>query len=149
MLGFRYRSLFVMHRPGYYFVGGSSSPSSTDKCTQCDADTYKTEYSKRTDCTPCSLSNSRTLGAGSASADACVCALGFYLSANGNKCSSCPTGADCSNSSAGVTIETMKIERGYWRTGPDSAEVLVCPVFQACLCDHCRRGHEGKTISIV
>ena len=67
-------------------------------------------------------------------------------------CQKCETGMECS--AAGVTLETVYLRDGYWRTRPESDVIYVCPVEEACRGGvdagdaSCRDGHQGPYCSV-
>ena len=68
---------------------------------------------------------STTLGDASTSKDSCVCDPGLYYSPDSKVCVPCPFGVRCP--SIGTTVETLHIERGYYRLSNASTDVRRCP----------------------
>ena len=65
---------------------------------------------------------------GSSSIDACRCKSGYYNQQTADdavECAVCPVGGNCS--AEGATLGTLPLLKGFWRTGPTSANLLACP----------------------
>uniref|UniRef100_A0A7S1U7E3 Fibronectin type-III domain-containing protein n=1 Tax=Phaeomonas parva TaxID=124430 RepID=A0A7S1U7E3_9STRA len=96
----------------------------------------------------------------------CGCLSGEYLDENelervagstdrddfSQVCVACPEGADCS--SDGQRLRTLTLKRGYYRTRPNSADILECFDADACPASNatgdaqCRPGHEGPYCAV-
>ena len=78
---------------------------------------------------------------GSVHASSCECPLGTYMS--DSQCQTCSTeGMECST--PGLTLETVKITPGYWRTSAASEIVKQCPFPELCTGQQtCPEGHTG------
>ncbi|GMI50669.1 hypothetical protein TeGR_g7247, partial [Tetraparma gracilis] len=81
----------------------------------------------------------------------CVCPINTFL--KGGECTPIP-GKGVAEGVEGMTLETMLIEAGFWRTDLASFDVRACPVAAACVggnasttvngtIDYCRAGHIG------
>ena len=141
---------------------GFNSKFGQSECSICPAGSYSTNILSCTPCplgewcaqgvsmgTPCALVDGTTLGEGASSEAECVCKASLYMRLNeaGNRaCVECPMGVDCD--SAGVTLEKLPIEPGYWRASDSSAVVLTCYIGEACiggtnLSDYCDAAYVG------
>ena len=79
-------------------------------------------------CTSCP-SDSTSPEASTTIAD-CRCNEGYYdeLSDSPNvSCVVCPVGSACTDGLTGITLADLPLLKGYWRTGPNSANLLACP----------------------
>ena len=65
----------------------------------------------------------------------CVCQQGYYVGQEANQALPVPDGV--SLSTPGMTLETLNILPGFWRTSPNSTEVLAC-----LNADHCQGGNK-------
>ena len=57
----------------------------------------------------------------------CACVLGYYdelADSDDVSCILCPVGANCSN--PGLTLDSLPLHKGYWRTGRTSAILSRC-----------------------
>lgn len=91
-----------------------------------------------------------TTSENSTDASACACPEKKYDDTKGS-CFDVFEGVD--EFTLGTTLETLKLEPGYWRTGNTSIDVRECPVAEACVggtggtgrngTNYCRDGHEG------
>ena len=74
------------------------------------------------------LENAEVRILGAESAASCVCKPGFYNAAppnDGVVCRQCPVGTDCS--AGAVTLETLPLRVGNYRTSPYTIDVRRCP----------------------
>ncbi len=130
-------------------AAGTNAPENgTDVCSQCEAGRFQ-EFVESTQCNECppaffSLRGSDSCepcaestfaprpgspqcsqcpeGTTSVNGTICACKIGsFATSAEGRKCTDCPTGAACDY--LGVVLSTLPLKRGYWR--PNSASATV------------------------
>ena len=101
--------------PGHYCLQGSR--------IACGSNTFNPfeGSSSARECLLCPLNSGS--GAGAAHADNCSCAVDF-VKVNGS-CVLCPDGASCK--SAGATVESLPLVRGYWRFGNSSLSIYRCP----------------------
>ena len=115
--------------PGRY-----SSATGAPVCAECEKSTYSRKYGAVA-CTAC-VSPTSTKGVGAANCSACI--PGYYwdpritsdergpelLLIGLGSCTPCPTGADCDNTSvAYFKLETMPVEKGYYRFTPTATKV--------------------------
>ena len=94
---------------------------SGNECIKCDIGFYNDKVDGM--CLNCPSTTQTTLTIGSDSLDDCVASVGFLLDANGTVIE-CPEGAICSL--PGVTIETIPLKQGYWRSSNDTLSILSC-----------------------
>ena len=104
---------------GYWCSGGNAIP--------CAASTYndQTNQIDQSSCQPCPEGS--TSPEASISIAACLCYEGYYdelIAGGGVSCRICPVGADCRE--PGLTLETIPLERGYWRKSSSSVELRAC-----------------------
>jgi len=149
--------------PGYFSSGRS--------CIICGAGTFKAEFGSDS-CTPCgNLVDGSALtkrdyqltDAPSSSVDDCICTAGRVLVAPKNstglyigQCQECPEGADCA--SPGNVVESLKIEKGWWRSSSSSVNLVRCTTELACpgtnstvrdnLDKQCGAGHSGPLCDV-
>ena len=75
------------------------------------------------------IPNAVTPGPGRLSSSDCVCKAGFHDTSRDEssivRCAECPSGSDCH--SAGETLSTLPIKRGYFRPSNHSLDVRRCP----------------------
>ena len=109
-------------------------------------------------CTKCNITAGLTTT--SMGATQCVCQESMYRANNiKGTCVKCRTiGVDCGK--PGSTLETLKIEKGFWRADSGTAEMLRCPVPKTCLGSSngsagngtsnstCALGHHGPLCAI-
>ena len=118
--------------------GEYSTVEESFTCTLCLSGNYAEQSaSGNFKCTSCakSVPGSTSTFDGATSTSDCVCeALTYFDATLGDgKCESCVgmRGVDCTL--AGMSLETLRIEQGFWRTGPDSTNVLRCYNPEACI----------------
>jgi hypothetical protein len=100
---------------------------------------------------------------GSSSSDQCVCSAGLFdplhwlsdpeaTEAEIGACEVCPDGTECEES--GVTLATLPLEEGHWRTDNMSTVVLECRHGDACNVETvngtaaCAEGHSGPLCEV-
>ena len=80
---------------------------------------------------------------------ACACPKGTYDNME-KSCVDVFEGVD--RTTSGMTLETLKIEPGYWRTNLRSPDIRECLVAMACAggntTNYCREGHKGPYCEI-
>ena len=81
----------------------------------------------------------------------CVCQQGYYVGEDANKALPVPDGV--SPNTAGMTIETLDILPGFWRTSNGSTEVLSCLNEEHCkggnnTADLCSEGYNGPLCAV-
>ena len=88
-------------------------------------------------CSRCeeTLKGSISVEEGSTAPTTCVCPKGTY---DDGEC--IPVVEGMRDDVVGMTLETVFVEEGFWRTGPNSSDVRECPVFESC-----RGGKLNKT----
>ena len=104
----------------------SLTTDDTTGCSRCPVNTFQDKPGS-TACTACTAYRSDlpvTLQEGATSSADCVAAASSLQSLNGSAVA-CPEGANCT--APGVTLCTMAVRRGFWRTTPESLNVLKCP----------------------
>ena len=63
------------------------------------------------------------------------------------KCKACPTGTDCSK--AGITLSTLPVKEGFWRTSARSSDVRMCELgVAACRGSLVVNTHEGSVTTV-
>lgn len=105
--------------PGTFSLGGSDEQG----CSLCPKGYYQSSYGS-TFCDKCPDNIPQTLSEGSTSEDDCLTDKGAFLTPNKTR-EECPLGAVCDE--IGVTVETLEILPGKWRTSPYSTSLLSCP----------------------
>ncbi|GMI34216.1 hypothetical protein TeGR_g11427, partial [Tetraparma gracilis] len=110
--------------PGY-------TPSGS-RCERCGNGLIKSETSSA----PCTVCG--TLVTGSVDTDpvitpdsaaSCICPTGFVLFQD--ECIPCPDGTECGR--PGISVDTLPVEPGHWRSSNASMEVLQCDEDEACI----------------
>lgn len=104
-------------------------------------------------CTECP-SGTTTLNTSTPSAEGCVCRAGFYDGSEPNattgiECTECPPSdeAECQLAGAGVTLESMPLAEGVWRSHDRSPLLHKC--LDASLCEggrDCHRTDPGEAL---
>ncbi|GMH90277.1 hypothetical protein TrST_g7328 [Triparma strigata] len=123
--------------PGFTLTG--------ETCSPCEIGRFKDDYGVHS-CSRCEdvLKGSVTKFENSTDVGACACPKGTYDNME-KSCVDVFEGVD--RTTSGMTLETLKIEPGYWRTNSRSPDVRVCPVSDACTggnsTNYCREGHTG------
>jgi hypothetical protein len=113
--------------PGYVSATGDNSAG----CTVCSKSLYQ-NASGSTACLPCSSGVPTTLTTGATSAADCVSAINtFRLSDTDTSSKPCPSQANCSEE--GVTLRSLRLRPGYWRTSANSSTILTCPFWDFCV----------------
>jgi len=124
--------------PGYYFDGSA--------CSRCDNGFFKSAVGNGA-CDRCDLvvagSTATREDVLPTSEDTCICCFGEILATD--RCLDCPPeGTECAET--GLTLESMKLQPGFWRTSPSSIDVLTCSNEAACIGNEdstCFTGHRG------
>lgn len=119
---------------GYY-----STIEEAFTCTLClSGSVAEQREAGNVDCTLCSnrVPGSTSTFDGASSVSDCVCeALTYYNGRKGDsgECVSCVgmRGVDCTE--AGMSLETLRVKPGFWRTGPLSTDVKRCYNPEACI----------------
>ncbi|GMH83062.1 hypothetical protein TrST_g8014 [Triparma strigata] len=100
----------------------------------------------------------------------CICSRGdfrvleppFANSTQIGQCKPCPEGTRCQEVGAGVTIEDLPLQQGFWRSGLNSSNVVKCYIKEACsqspssktgnstnpIDDQCADGHTGPVCNV-
>eukprot|EP00948_MAST-09A_sp_MAST-9A-sp1_P003286 g3286.t1 len=60
----------------------------------------------------------------------CDCMIG-YIMVKENQCEKCAVGMNCDN--IGTTLESLVLQRDYWRSSISSTDVIRCPIDHVCL----------------
>ncbi|GMI00735.1 hypothetical protein TrVE_jg11097 [Triparma verrucosa] len=124
---------------------GKYSNFGASSCTKCGPSTIAPETSTMA-CSACDsyqvASDERT---------ECVCQQGYYVGEDANKALPVPDGV--SPNTAGMTIETLDILPGFWRTSNGSTEVLSCLNEEHCkggnnTADLCSEGYTGPLCAV-
>ena len=121
--------------PGHWCSAGNSIP--------CSLNTYNPNPGQidMSACLPCP---ENAFGPeASISITACTCEAGFYDAQMADElvvCQQCPVGSLCH--STGMTLETLPIDKGYWRVNASSVDLSRCPDASsndtACLGNQCK-----------
>jgi hypothetical protein len=126
------------------------------KCEPTDCKTAKGEYSQRgafekTQCVK-SCDATRANSVNDLTSGTCVCNSGFFSKTPSASCERTPVGADCDK---GCTPADFQLQPGFWRTGPSSSQVTVCPVAELCPqatgranASACADGHTGAMCTV-
>ena len=85
----------------------------------------KADQSNSTACILCP-DNSQTAATGAVSVRQCICRAGYYFHPLEQACSTCPTGSAC-GTLVGLTLATLPVAAGYFRTSNASTEPHRCP----------------------
>ena len=121
--------------PNSYYDGSlcSSCPSGSNKSSTSEATTCG--GCKYEGCEPCPA-NAEPQGLASISASTslktCVCKPGYYDAAgerNEAECEICKGGTDCKADVKGITLATLPLLPGYFRSSPLSDDLRRCPDF--------------------
>ena len=114
---------------GTYCGLGSSTP------TPCPLATFST-WAQSARCTECPPGTT-TVNTSTASLEGCVCKIDQFdrdPGTNMTECVPCPyASTDCKAVGAGVTLETLPLKNGYWRSWQHSESLRQC--YQADLCE--------------
>jgi hypothetical protein len=97
-------------------------------CRHCAINTYRNSANKSS-CLPCPDGRA-TITSGSQNCD--LCATGYYFQPRSDKCRVCLTGMMCTAKEGYVTVSTLLLERGYYRTSNESDAIMKCPLRKAC-----------------
>ena len=98
----------------------------------CGENTYNDELNQNNQgaCKPCPTDS--VSPEASVSIEACACKPGYYDEASGTQkiqCVPCVTGSWCSDDTKGITLASLPLLRGYYRTGNTSNDLRRCPDF--------------------
>ncbi|GMH80315.1 hypothetical protein TrLO_g10523, partial [Triparma laevis f. longispina] len=114
-------------------------------CSRCEKGRFKEDFGVHS-CERCEgvLKGSVTSSESSVSSGDCACPAGNFDNMKGG-CVDVFEGVD--PFTPGMTLERLKLEPGWWRTGPTSTDVRECPIADVCIGgstdNYCREGHEG------
>ena len=103
--------------PGFY------SSIRASKCQPCEAGKYNPYHGEEV-CKKCTSEETSLK-----QATACVCKESYYMNHN-QSCIPCMNGANCS--SIGNAINSLRLEKGYWRASNESINVFACPMENTC-----------------
>jgi len=131
-------------------VGFWSGQGATS-CTACEVGKFNTALNS-TGCSWCTddaVRGSTTDLAASNSSSQCRCNAGFFESSQ--SCEAVGEGMD--SETKGMTTSLLKIEKGYWRTGAASLNILQCQNEEHCLGgtdpnNYCAEGYGGPLCSV-
>ena len=125
---------------------GSYSARFGTECTLCEPGKHAPDPSADA-CTACDDLMGLTSQRG---ASACVCEAGKYRNADG-VCIRCMKGVACADT-IGNDIYSLEVFRGFWRADALSANVLECPVGEACAggtnASSCAPGNQGLMCAV-
>ncbi|GMH50627.1 hypothetical protein TL16_g00828 [Triparma laevis f. inornata] len=133
---------------------GRISGVSASSCTVCEEGKYA-ENEGNTECKFCDddemLVGSTTLQNGTTSANGCICPTGEYVQFSENTCQKEPEGVETTIDA--MTVKTLNVKEGYWRTNASSFEVLPCLSPEHCLggpnpAYQCKEGHTGPLCAV-
>jgi hypothetical protein len=74
----------------------------------------------------------------------CVCARGFFGRVSLGKCKQCPHHSSCPHEH--TSVEGIILDKGYWRTGSSSEQIIPCPRDGVCtggVDSKCAKGNMG------
>ena len=116
-----------------------------DQCVGCEVGKFKSDFGIHA-CDHCEakITSSVTASANSTSVDECFCPAGHFLSNGGTKCAKAVRGVELNRK--GMTLQTLALKPGTWRTDPESIDIRDCPVEDACVggnATYCLEGHLG------
>ncbi|GBG28795.1 Signal peptide, CUB and EGF-like domain-containing protein 3 [Hondaea fermentalgiana] len=103
------------------------------ECQECKIGTYRGETERF--CTPCPSERSDTDAEGSTSIDYCLAPVGSFV-LDENTTESCAAtdklsaGANCT--AKGLTVETLVINKDFWRIAETSIDIRECPSKEYC-----------------
>ncbi|GMH77097.1 hypothetical protein TL16_g07293 [Triparma laevis f. inornata] len=104
-------------------------------CKLCPAGKKYAENEGNTECKFCDddemLVGSTTLQNGTSSASGCICPAGEYVQFSKSTCQKVPEGVETTINA--MTVKTLNVKEGYWRTNASSFEVLPCLAAEHCL----------------
>ena len=152
--------------PGYTLESG--------RCVLCAAGFYKSGVSNEA-CRKCNTEEHKEGVLGSITTNApatssldCTCSKSEFRvleppEANTThyigQCLACPDGTDCSD--PGITVESLPLKQGYWRSNSSSHNIVQCYTEAACthpnrtttaadfnLDDQCKEGHTGPICNV-
>ena len=107
---------------------GLSCCSTAGLEVECDFGFYNPflNANNQTACIKCP-EHSTTVGLASASLDDCVCERGYFDADEGTSvtCELCASGTSCNT--AGTTLATLPVKRGYYRRLLSTTDVRRCP----------------------
>ena len=98
-------------------------------CSPCPEGYYQQSVGS-TFCNKCPEQTPQTLFEGSTSLTDCLTAVGGFLGPNNTK-EACLSYSTCNE--VGLTIESINITYGHWRTSPQSVNILTCPTLWYCI----------------
>jgi len=128
-------------------IPGTWSATAQSACNNCTAGRY-TNSSSSTACFNCEGQGDNFYSsAGATSCEGCV--AGYYR--KGDACHECPAGTKCASKNfegTDVTLETIDVQKGWWRPSEKSAAVYRCPFPAECIGgtnidEQCLSGSEG------
>ncbi|GMI25292.1 hypothetical protein TrRE_jg3459, partial [Triparma retinervis] len=116
-------------------------------CVGCEKAKYKSGFGIFS-CDLCDMfiKDSITMATNATSSSECVCPKGMYLSQDRKRCMRAASGVESEVS--GMTLQSLRLKKGSWRTTENSTDVRSCPVKDACLggseiTSYCAPGHTG------
>lgn len=138
------------------------------KCVECEDGRYKDQPGTES-CTICDTAVIKGAfdtvpGAEKTSPASCACGLGKFSepldadnpeSTLGAVCKDCsdidlPEGVNCSK--IGLTLATLPVKDGYWRSSKDNHNIVECENTESCIRaspdDNCTAGHTGPICSV-
>jgi len=119
-------------------------------CSPCELGKWKDEVGV-TSCSRCetTLAGAITANLGSTHEAACICPMATFDNGEG-KCVEIVEGIR--NDIEGLTLETLTLFPGWWRTANTSDDIRECLIAEACVggnsTNMCREGHDGPYCNI-
>jgi len=127
-----------------------------DRCVLCEKAKFKGDLGVKS-CALCEdmLKGAITKEVGSTTNSSCICPAGTFdnLKKEDRRCEIVDEGV--SEIVEGMTLESLSLELGFWRTDKNSLDIRQCPVEPACVGGnstdedgYCLEGHEGPYCNI-
>ncbi|GMI13746.1 hypothetical protein TrLO_g2474, partial [Triparma laevis f. longispina] len=133
---------------------GKISGVAASTCSVCEKGKYA-EGTGNTECKFCDddemLLGSISLQNGTTSASGCICPAGEYVHFKENTCQNVPDGVETTVQA--MTVKSLEVMPGYWRTNASSSEILPCLSPEHCLggpdpATQCKEGHAGPLCAV-
>ena len=132
--------------------GTYAAASASIKCFDCDAGSY-TNSTASSSCEKCAYADGEWSVSGSSACD--ICLDGYFKHPHRDECVQCDSGpfkgVVCPH--LATTIESVTLEKGYWRTSAESTKIYACVDKLVCRGGNdtsaiCADGHRGVLCSV-
>jgi hypothetical protein len=114
-------------------VGEYGTASGALRCEQCPTGTFNPNEGSTSagSCVLCATINPRmtTRSSGAGSNASCICQAG-YFAVGPTECATCASGVNCDV--PGVSVQSLPVASGFWRSSPNSMTVVQCRIPHAC-----------------